>query len=98
MCATSIHLVFICLFLMPYGKFDIDKNSLKTQEQGIASFIHIAKNVNAAELSWYEEAILDVCCNNIPAADELWHHVIELSVLLLTSTQKTNPRSPWYVV
>lgn len=55
------------------------------------------KNVNSAELGWYEEAVLDVCCRNILAADELWDRIVEVSVLLLTSTQQTNPRSPWYV-
>lgn len=60
------------------------------------SFVHIGNNMNAAELSWYEEAILDACCRNIPASDELWHRVVEVSVLLLTCTQRMNPRSSWY--
>ncbi|KAG6538384.1 hypothetical protein ZIOFF_003502 [Zingiber officinale] len=80
----------------PCALTSLDHWSAAVKEQGISSFIHIVKNVNAAELSWYEEAILDVCCSNIPAADELWHRVIEISVLLLTSTQKANPRSPWF--
>lgn len=63
----------------------------------MASFVHIANNVASAELSWYEEAILDACCRNIPASDELWYRVVEVSVLLLTCTQQSNPRSPWYV-
>jgi hypothetical protein len=62
----------------------------------MVTFIHITNNVSPAELSWYEEAILDACCRNIPASDELWYHAVEVSVLLLTHTQKSNPRSPWY--
>lgn len=59
-------------------------------------FIHLARNVNAAELGWYEDAILDACCQNIASSDELWHHVVEMSVLMVTYTQKGNPRSSWY--
>lgn len=62
----------------------------------MVTFIHIANNVSTTELSWYEEAILDACCRNIPSSDELWYRVVEVSVLLLTHTQKGNPRSPWY--
>lgn len=62
----------------------------------MVTFIHITNNVSAAELSWYEEAVLDACCRNIPASDELWYQVVELSVLLLTHTQKNNPHSTWY--
>ncbi|KAI4962581.1 hypothetical protein ZWY2020_029106 [Hordeum vulgare] len=36
----------------------------------------------------YEDAILDACCHNIPADDELWYCVVEVSVLLLTCTQR----------
>ena len=61
----------------------------------MVSFVHIAKNVKVTELSLYEDAILDACCQNIPADDELWYQVIEVSVLLLTYTQRSNPRSPW---
>ena len=42
------------------------------QEQGMVSFVHIAKNVKVTELSLYQDAILDACCQNIPADDELW--------------------------
>ncbi|KXG20729.1 uncharacterized protein At2g39910 isoform X3 [Sorghum bicolor] len=69
---------------------------LVSQEQGMVGFVHIAKNVKVTELSLYEDAILDACCQNIPADDELWYQVIEVSVLLLTCTQQSNPRSPWY--
>lgn len=59
------------------------------------SFIHLAKNVNAAELGWYEDVILDACCENIASSDEIWDYVVEMSVLLVTCTQRSNPRSSW---
>ena len=62
------------------------------QEQGMISFMHIAKNVKVTELSLYEDAILDACCHNIPADDELWYRIAEASVLLLTYTQRSNPQ------
>ncbi|KAL6977440.1 hypothetical protein U1Q18_026239 [Sarracenia purpurea var. burkii] len=62
----------------------------------MSSFIHLAKNVNAAELSWYEDVILDACCQNIASSDEIWHLVVEMSVVLLTCIQRNNPRSPWF--
>lgn len=68
------------------------------KEQGVVSFMHIAKNVKVTELSLYEDAILDACCNYIPADDDLWYHIVEVSVLLLTCTQRSNPRSPWYAL
>lgn len=61
-------------------------------------FIHLARNVNAAELGWYEDAILDACCQNIASSDELWHHIVEMSVLMITCMQRSNPRSSWYVL
>ncbi|CAN1257169.1 Uncharacterized protein At2g39910 [Linum perenne] len=33
---------------------------------------------------------------NIASADELWHLVVEMSVLLVTSIHPNNPRSHWY--
>ena len=62
------------------------------------SFIHLAKNVNAAEIGWYEDVILDACCQNIASSEEIWQDVVEMSVLLVTFTQRSNPRSPWYSV
>lgn len=63
----------------------------------MVSFIHIGSNVNAAELGWYEDVILDACCQNIPSSDEIWHLVVEMSVILVTCIQRSNPRSMWYV-
>lgn len=66
------------------------------QGQGMISFIHLSKNVNAAEIGWYDDVILDACCQNIASSDdEIWQYVVEMSVLLVTSTQKSNPRSIW---
>lgn len=62
------------------------------------SLIHLAKNVNAAELSWYEDVIFDACCQNIASSDEIWHLVVEMSVVLLTCIQQSNPRSSWYIM
>lgn len=59
--------------------------------------MHIGKNVDAAELGGYQDVILDACCQNIASTDEIWHPVVETSVVLLTLTQKGNPRSPWYI-
>ncbi|KAI3863410.1 hypothetical protein MKX03_025730 [Papaver bracteatum] len=55
-----------------------------------------AKNVNAAEFGVYEDVILDICCKNIASTDELWRYVVEMSVLLVTCTQRKNPRSSWF--
>ena len=60
------------------------------------SFIHVAKNVKAAELGWYGDVILDACCQNIASTDEIWQYVVEMSVLLVTCIQRDNPRSAWY--
>ncbi|XP_057981732.1 uncharacterized protein At2g39910 isoform X2 [Malania oleifera] len=54
------------------------------------------KNVNAAELGWYEDVVLDACCQNIASNDEIWQLVVEMSVLLVTCIQRSNPRSPWF--
>lgn len=59
------------------------------------SFIHLAKNVNSTDLGCFEDVILDACCHNIVSSDDIWHLAVEMSVLLLTFTQRGNPRSPW---
>lgn len=59
------------------------------------SFIHLAKNVNTADLGLYEDVILDACCSNVPSSDEIWPYVVEMSVLLATSIHRMNPRSSW---
>ncbi|TKY47504.1 hypothetical protein E2542_SST29564 [Spatholobus suberectus] len=60
------------------------------------SLTHVGKNVDAAELGGYLDVILDACCQNMASDDEIWHHVVEASVVLVTLTQGSNPRSPWY--
>ncbi|CAN6176972.1 unnamed protein product [Urochloa humidicola] len=86
----------LCWLVIPCALTTLDHWSPEVKEQGMVSFMHIAKNVKVTELSLYEDAILDACCHNIPADDELWYCVVEVSVLLLTCTQQSNPRSPWY--
>lgn len=60
------------------------------------SLTHLAKNVDATDLGGYEDVILDACCQNIASSDDIWHHVVEMSTLLVSCTQRGNPRSPWY--
>ncbi|KAK9158972.1 hypothetical protein Scep_005546 [Stephania cephalantha] len=84
----------LCSLVIPCGLVALDHWS--PAGQGMISFIHLAKNVKAAELGFYEDVILDTCCQNIASDDELWCHVVEMSVLLLTLIQRKNPRSPWF--
>uniref|UniRef100_A0A0A9FH99 Uncharacterized protein n=1 Tax=Arundo donax TaxID=35708 RepID=A0A0A9FH99_ARUDO len=86
----------LCWLVIPCALTTLDHWSPEVKEQGMVSFMHIAKNVKVTELSLYEDAILDACCHNIAADDELWYRVLEVSVLLLTCTHRSNPRSPWY--
>ncbi|OWM87443.1 hypothetical protein CDL15_Pgr022554 [Punica granatum] len=86
----------LCNLVIPCALTALDHWSPAVKGQGMISFIHLARNVNAAELSWYEDVILDACCHNIASDDEIWCHVVEMSVLLVTFTQKSNPRSPWF--
>ncbi|GAU40079.1 hypothetical protein TSUD_151230 [Trifolium subterraneum] len=64
--------------------------------QGMISFMHLGKNVDAAELGGFEDVILDACCQNIASDDEIWHCVVEASITLMSLTHKSNPRSPWF--
>ncbi|KAL3521171.1 hypothetical protein ACH5RR_019320 [Cinchona calisaya] len=85
-----VHLVIPCALTA------LDHWSPQVKGQGMISFIHLAKNVNAAEIGWYEDVILDACCQNIASSEEIWQYVVEMSVLLVTFTQRSNPRSQWY--
>ncbi|XP_031373006.1 uncharacterized protein At2g39910 isoform X4 [Punica granatum] len=87
----------LCNLVIPCALTALDHWSPAVKGQGMISFIHLARNVNAAELSWYEDVILDACCHNIASDDEIWCHVVEMSVLLVTFTQKSNPRSPCHL-
>ncbi|GJM97587.1 hypothetical protein PR202_ga14523 [Eleusine coracana subsp. coracana] len=88
----------LCWLVIPCALTTLDHWSPEVKEQGMVSFMHIARNVKVTELNLYEDAILDACCHNIAADDELWYRVVEVSVLLLTCTQRSNPRSPWYIL
>ncbi|KAK7842948.1 uncharacterized protein CFP56_013235 [Quercus suber] len=78
------------------GGDEVSAASARVPVQGMISFIHLAKNVNAVELGSYGDVILDACCQNIASSDEIWHHVVEMSTLLVTCIQSGNPRSPWF--
>ncbi|CAK9135719.1 unnamed protein product [Ilex paraguariensis] len=86
----------LCSLVIPCALNALDHWSTEVKGQGMISFIHLAKNVNAAELGWYEDVILDACCQNIASSDEIWDYVVEMSVLLVTFIQQSNPRSSWY--
>ncbi|KAK1292668.1 Uncharacterized protein QJS10_CPB17g00009 [Acorus calamus] len=86
----------LCALVIPCALTSLDHWSPEVKGQGMISFIHLAKNVSAAELVLYEDVVLDVACRNIAISDELWHLVVEMSVLFLTCTQRRNPRSPWF--
>ncbi|KAG5533487.1 hypothetical protein RHGRI_027606 [Rhododendron griersonianum] len=90
------HLGKLCSLVIPCALTCLDHWSPEVKGQGMISLIHLAKNVNAAELSWYEDVILDACCQNIASSDEIWHLVVEMSVVLLTCIQRSNPRSSWF--
>ncbi|KAL0303810.1 UNVERIFIED_CONTAM: hypothetical protein Sradi_6249100 [Sesamum radiatum] len=82
--------------LIPCALTALDHWSPEVKGQGMISFIYLAKNVNAEEIGGYADVILDACCQNIASDDEIWHYVVEMSVLLVTLTQPRNPRSSWY--
>lgn len=67
-----------------------------SQGQGMIALIHLLKNVDAIALGAYDAVILDACCQNIPSADEIWHLVVEMSVLVVAIAHKNNCRSSWY--
>ncbi|KAJ9545797.1 hypothetical protein OSB04_025504 [Centaurea solstitialis] len=86
----------LCWLIIPCALTALDHWSPEVKGQGMITFIHLAKHVNSSEFSLYEDVILDACCQNIASSDEIWEHVVEMSVLLVTSTQQNNPRSQWY--
>ncbi|KAM1126183.1 hypothetical protein ACFX2B_040893 [Malus domestica] len=90
------HLGKLSNLVIPCALTALDHWSAEIKGQGMISFIHIAKNVNAAELGWFQDVILDACCQNIASSDEIWELVVEMSVLIVTCTQQSNPRSPWF--
>ncbi|KAG9160776.1 hypothetical protein Leryth_008608 [Lithospermum erythrorhizon] len=86
----------LCNLIIPCGLTALDHWSPEVKGQGMVSFIHLAKNVNAAEIGVYEDVILDACCQSIAVSDEIWDLAVEMSVLMATSTQRSDPRSEWY--
>ncbi|KAK9913678.1 hypothetical protein M0R45_037488 [Rubus argutus] len=86
----------LCALAVPCALTALDHWSPEIKGQGMMSFIHITKNVDAAELVWCQDVILDACCQNIASSDEIWHLVVEMSVLVVTRTQQSNPRSAWF--
>ncbi|XP_051143564.1 uncharacterized protein At2g39910 [Andrographis paniculata] len=86
----------LCPLVIPCALTALDHWSPEVKGQGMISFICLGKNVSAAEIGGYADAILDACCQNIACDDEIWQYVVEMSVLLVTLTQQCNPRSPWY--
>ncbi|XP_060188730.1 uncharacterized protein At2g39910 [Lycium barbarum] len=90
------HLGKVCPLVIPCALTALDHWSSEVKGQGMVSLIHLAENVNAAEIGWYEDVILDACCQNIASDDGIWEHVVQMSVLMVTFTQKSNPRSIWY--
>ncbi|XP_033509739.1 uncharacterized protein At2g39910 isoform X1 [Nicotiana tabacum] len=90
------HLGKVCSLVIPCALTALDHWSSEVKGQGMVSLIHLAENVNAAEIGWYEDVILDACCQNIASDDETWERVVQMSVLMVTFTQKSNARSIWY--
>lgn len=86
----------LCALVIPCALTTLDHWSPEVKGQGMISLTHLAKNVEVAELGCYGDVILDACCHNIACSDEIWPHVVEMSTLLVTCTQKGNPRSPWF--
>ncbi|KAG2309367.1 hypothetical protein Bca52824_029115 [Brassica carinata] len=71
----------------------LDHWSPQVKGEGMITLIHLAKNVS---FGLYGDVVLDACCQNIASDDEIWNHVVELSVLLVTKLHPDNPRSLWY--
>ncbi|KAL3647345.1 hypothetical protein CASFOL_008313 [Castilleja foliolosa] len=86
----------LCPLVIPCALTALDHWSPEVKGQGMISFIYLAKRINASDLGGYADVILDACCQNIASDDEIWHFVVEMSVLLVTLTQQSNPRSSWY--
>ncbi|XP_045803042.1 uncharacterized protein At2g39910 [Trifolium pratense] len=90
------HLGKLCGWVIPCALNAVDHWSPAVKGEGMISFMHLGKNVDAAELGGFEDVILDACCQNIASDDEIWHCVIEASITLMSLTHKSNPRSPWF--
>ncbi|CAN8317409.1 unnamed protein product [Cochlearia groenlandica] len=85
-----------CNLVVPCALTALDHWSPQVKGQGMISFVHLAKNVSSGDLGSYGDVVLDACCQNIASDDEIWIHVVELSVLLVTKIHPNNPRSSWH--
>ncbi|KAF8108341.1 hypothetical protein N665_0111s0051 [Sinapis alba] len=90
------NLANVCNLVVPCALTALDHWSPDVKRQGMISFVHLAKNVSSGDLGSYGDVVLDACCQNIASDDEIWIHVVELSVLLVTKLHPNNPRSSWY--
>ncbi|GFP87646.1 uncharacterized protein at2g39910 [Phtheirospermum japonicum] len=86
----------LCSLVIPCALTALDHWSPEVKGQGMISFIYLAKRINASDIGGYADVMLDACCQNIASDDEIWHFVVEMSVLLVALTQQSNPRSSWY--
>ncbi|PNY07228.1 hypothetical protein L195_g003715 [Trifolium pratense] len=82
------HLGKLCGWVIPCALTAVDHWSPAVKGEGMISFMHLGKNVDAAELGGFEDVILDACCQNIASDDEIWHCVIEASITLMSLTHK----------
>ncbi|KAL1217813.1 hypothetical protein V5N11_009585 [Cardamine amara subsp. amara] len=90
------NLAKFCNLVVPCALTALDHWSPEVKGQGMISLVHLAKNVTSGDLGLYGDVVLDACCQNIASDDEIWVHVVELSVLFVTKIHPNNPRSPWY--
>lgn len=90
------NLAKVCNLVVPCVLTALDHWSPDVKRQGMISFVHIAKTMSSGDLGSYGDVVLDACCQNIASDDEIWVHVVELSVLLVTKLHPNNPRSSWH--
>ncbi|XP_073393546.1 uncharacterized protein [Physcomitrium patens] len=74
----------------------LDHYSPPIKKQGMKSFIHLATNIDATELCWFKDAILDAVTRSLIGCEELWPVAVEMTVALVTRIEGGNPRGQWY--
>ncbi|GJN39257.1 hypothetical protein PR202_gb28362 [Eleusine coracana subsp. coracana] len=84
----------LCWLVIPCALTTLDHWSPEVKEQGMLSFMHIARNVKVTELNLFEDAILDACFHNIAADDELWYRVVEVYDRMLSEMLGHLERQP----
>ena len=65
------------------------------QRQALKIFMHLKENLNASELRWYKDIILDSVTHNIIGSGELWPLVVQTSIQLVRCLEGSNPRAKW---